>query len=98
MQKKIEYLKSLFKIKETVLVPEYHTVQRNFYSYLDKSGMSKPEYEAFVCPAPRRAQGNCDRRSVDYSCQLVTLVPWKGSKLAPKAAVTAASALSKPAA
>ena len=48
MQKKIEYLKSLFKIKETVLVPEYHTVQRNFYSYLDKSGMSKPEYEAFV--------------------------------------------------
>ena len=48
MQKKIEYLKSFFNIKETVLVPEYHSVQRNFYSYLDKSGMSKPEYEAFV--------------------------------------------------
>lgn len=42
------YWKSLFKIKETLLVPEYHTVQRNFYSYLDKSGMSKTEYEAFV--------------------------------------------------
>lgn len=38
----------MFKIKETLLVPEYHTVQRNFYSYLEKSGMSKPEYEAFV--------------------------------------------------
>lgn len=48
MQKKIDYLKTLFKIKETVLVPEYHTVERNFYSYLDKSGMSNPEYEAFI--------------------------------------------------
>ena len=49
MQTKIAFLKALFSTeKEITGRVDFYAMKRSFYFYLNKSGMSKPEYEAFV--------------------------------------------------
>lgn len=46
---KVDFLKAMFRMKKDALdQAEFHPMRRGFYDLLEKSGMSKPEYEAFV--------------------------------------------------
>lgn len=49
MIQKLEFLKAMFKLKKDPLgLIEAHPMRWGFYDFLEKSGMSKSEYEVFV--------------------------------------------------
>lgn len=49
MIKKIDFLKAMFNMKKDILdLIEFRPMRHRFYDLLEKSGMSKQEYEAFV--------------------------------------------------
>lgn len=49
MIQKVDFLKAMFNMREDSLgLVEFHPMRYGFYDLLEKSGMHKEEYEAFV--------------------------------------------------